>query len=62
MGRVDVLAMLVAYFVEIMEQDAASKADQERADALAEELMKLHEDPLRYLGSAPSEGLWNGDI
>lgn len=50
--RVDVLSIAVAYFVEVMVQDAQKKSDQERSRALVAELEKFRKNALGSTGSS----------
>lgn len=51
--RLDVLAMLVAFFVELMGQDANKIEDQVKAEWMAAELDKFHQSPLNQHFSSP---------
>ncbi len=52
--RVDALAMLVAHFIELMNQDAQKVADRQHDEWMRAELERLHQSPLNQEFSGPS--------
>ncbi|WP_319413864.1 phage terminase large subunit [uncultured Cohaesibacter sp.] len=62
--RVDALSMLVAHFVDIMDQDAKKAADRQHQEWLMAELDKIHQNPMAQaaVGSGGGRMLWNRKI
>lgn len=59
--RVDVLAMLVAFFIEIMDQDANKSANIERSEALMKELQHVYDlNVANDFGS--TNNCWNSTV
>lgn len=52
--KVDVLAMLVAFFIEIMDQDAAKSENDEQSEELRRELEHIHDLHLEVQFDAPN--------
>lgn len=57
--RIDVLAMAVAAWVEVMDQDTTKAADRHREEALKKELERFMSN---VLGQAPQKSNWMGTI
>jgi hypothetical protein len=59
--RIDALAMLVAHFVEVMDQDAESVAGRQHAEWMEAEMAKLHLSPLHHGETHNGQAtLWGG--
>jgi len=60
--RIDALAMLVAYFVELMNQDAARTAMDQRDEKLRVHLAGFHKGVLLGHNGGPKIASWNSNV